>query len=326
MKRSDFIKKTVAGGLVLSATPLFRPWARAGEPVAPGAFPRGVLGRTGLEISLLGIGGWQMGTETLPQETADQIVQRAHELGINYIDTAPNYGNSEEKIGRALQGRRKDFIIATKTEEPGYDGTWRLLEQSLKRLQTDHIDIVNLHSFGNLKRFPDVAEILGPRGALAALEKAREQKLVRFFGATGHSAPTRFHQLLDSGRVDMLMNAVNFVVQHSYDFEHRVWNRAQQQNVGLVAMKVLGGGAEKPKGFRLPDDCYRQAICYALSLPGIAGMVIGMETVAELEKAAETVKTAAKLTDAEQMELYVRGFELLKADATWKTPYGGPMV
>lgn len=325
MIRREFIKKTAAGGLALAAIPWFRPWSQA-APTPAGSFPRGILGRTKLEVSALGIGGWQAGTDAVTPDTVEQIVGRAAELGINYVDTAPNYGSSEEKLGRALQGRRDAFVIATKTEEPGYDGTWRLLEQSLKRLKTDRIEIVNLHSFGNLTRFPDVNEIIGPRGALAALEQAREQKLVRFIGASGHSAPTRFHQLLDTGRIDLLMNPVNFVVQHSYDFEHRLWSRAQQQNLGLVAMKVLGGAADKPKGFRLPGDAYRQAICYALSLPGISTLVIGMENVEELERAAETVRTATRLSDAEQMELYVRGFELLKGDATWKTPYGGPMV
>jgi|GEM_PF-3429293 len=82
--------------------------------------------------------------------------------------------------------------------------------------------------------------LFGDRGAMGALREAKKQGVVRFIGASGHVHPTRFHEALDSGEIDVLMNAVNFVVQHTYDFEHKVWSRARSLNVGLVAMKVLG--------------------------------------------------------------------------------------
>jgi predicted aldo/keto reductase-like oxidoreductase len=318
MNRRCFLKSSLAGSCALSLPTL----APAAAPTIP--LPRRTLGRTGLQVSLLGLPGWQPGTAAMPQAVVDALVTRAAALGINYIDTAPNYGDSEEKYGRALVGRRRDFIVSTKTEEPGYDATWRLLEQSLRRLRTDRVDIVMLHGFGNVARFPDLPLLLGKRGAVAALEQARDQKLVGFIGASGHNFADRFIALLDTGRFDVFMNPINYVVQHSYGFETRLWPHAWAQNVGLVGMKVLGGGEPKPKGFRLPRDSYEQAIRYALDVNGLSNLLIGLESVAELEQAAATLLRVAPLAPAERAALFRRGLELLKANPVWEAPYGGP--
>src|SRR5205823_14441972 len=145
---------------------------------------------------------------------------------------------------------------------------------------------VHLHNFGDETLWGDHKLVFGDRGAMGALREAKRQGVVRFIGASGHLHPTRFHQALDSGEIDVLMNAVNFVVQHTYDFEHKVWSRARRENIGLVAMKVLGGNAGTAGGFKLPEDHYELAIRYALSIPGLAVAVIGLENVAELEQAA----------------------------------------
>jgi aryl-alcohol dehydrogenase-like predicted oxidoreductase len=318
MNRRCFLKSSLAGGCALGLPTL-------GPATAPtGPMPRRALGRTGLQVSLLGLPGWQPGTAAVSQAGLDALVTRAAEIGINYIDTAPNYGDSEEKYGRALEGRRRNFILSTKTEEPGYDATWRLLEQSLRRLRTDRVDLVMLHGFGNIARFPDLPLLLGKRGAVAALEQAREQKLVGFIGASGHNFADRFITLLDTGRFDVFMNPVNYVVQHSYGFETRLWPRAWVENLGLVGMKVLGGGDPKPKGFRLPRDSYELAIRYALSVPGLSNLVIGLDSVAELDQAAATVMRVAPLSPDERAALFRRGQELLKANPVWEAPYGGP--
>jgi predicted aldo/keto reductase-like oxidoreductase len=120
------------------------------------------------------------------------------------------------------------------------------------------------------------------------------------------------------------MNPINYVVQHSYGFETRLWPRAWAENLGLVAMKVLGGGDPKPKGFRLPRDSYEQAIRYALGVPGLSNLVIGLDSVAELDQAAATVMRVAPLSPDERAALFRRGQELLKANPVWEAPYGGP--
>jgi hypothetical protein len=160
---------------------------------------------------------------------------------------------------------------------------------------------------------------------MGALREAKRQGVVRFIGASGHVHPTRFHQALDSGEIDVLMNAANFVVQHTYDFEHKVWSRARHMNVGLVAMKVLGGAAREQSGFKIDEKHYEKAIRYALSIPGIAVAVIGLENIAELEKAASVVSRANPLSPEESLDLARIGLELA-GTAAWKTPYGTPIA
>ena len=171
-------------------------------------------------------------------------------------------------MGPAIAEIRDKVFLVTKTEEPTYEGTWKLLRQSLKRMRTDRLDLVHLHNFGDEKLWGDPKLVFGDNGAVAALREAKRQGVVRFIGASGHLHPTRFHEALDSGEIDVLMNAVNFVVRHTYDFEHKVWSRARHMNLGLVAMKVLGGAAREQGGFKLDEKHYEQAIRYALSVPG----------------------------------------------------------
>ena len=121
------------------------------------------------------------------------------------------------------------------------------------------------------------------------------------------------------------MNAVNFVVQHTYDFEHKVWSRARHMNVGLVAMKVLGGAVRPEAGFKVDEKHYEKAIRYALSIPGIAVAVIGLENIAELEKAAAVVARAQPLTPEENLEIARIGLELA-GTREWKDVYGMPLA
>jgi predicted aldo/keto reductase-like oxidoreductase len=167
--------------------------------------------------------------------------------------------------------------------------------------------------------------VFGDHGAMAALREAKKQGVVRFIGASGHLHPTRFHQALDSGEIDVLMNAVNFVVQHTYDFEHKVWSRAQSLNVGLVAMKVLGGAVKQEGGFKVDEKYYEKAIRYALSIPGICVAVIGLENSAEIEKAAAVVSSAQPLSAEENLELARAGLDL-SSTPEWKTAYGTPLA
>jgi predicted aldo/keto reductase-like oxidoreductase len=160
---------------------------------------------------------------------------------------------------------------------------------------------------------------------MGALREAKKQGVVRFIGASGHLHPTRFHEAIDCGEIDVLMNAVNFVVQHTYDFEHKVWSRAQALNIGLVAMKVLGGAAREMGGFKVDARHYEKAIRYAVSIPGISVAVIGLENIAELEQAAAVVSRAQPLSAEENLELARIGLDLSSTSA-WKTIYGMPLA
>jgi hypothetical protein len=321
--RRDFLQSTGAllGMAAMTST---------GQAEVPVKVPRAVLGRTGVEVSRLGIGCAHFQRKHITPDDVRATLERALELGVDYLDTAPNYGNpeigfAEEKMGPALQGLRDRFFLVTKTEEPTYEGTWQLLRQSLKRMRTDRIDLVHLHNLGHEPRWPDLELAFGPKGALGALREAQKQGIVRFIGASGHLHPSRFHAALDTGAIDVLMNAVNFVVQHTYDFEHKVWSRARHANIGLVAMKVLGGAGPGEQGFRLPADQYEMALRYALSLPGLSVAVIGLENAAELNRAAETVAKAQPLSEDEARDLAKLGLELT-TNERWKVAYGTPLT
>ena len=320
----------VGTGMLIGSSALALREASAAEDDRNLQVPHEVLGRTGVQVSRLGIGcAWFQRKHVGPSDVR-AVLERALELNVNYLDVAPNYGNaeigfSEEKMGPTIKDIRDQVFLVTKTEEPTYEGTWKLLRQSMKRLQTDHFDLVHLHNFGHEPRFPDIDFTLGDKGALGALREAKRQGVIRFIGASGHLHPSRFHEVIDSGEIDVLMNAVNFVVQHTYDFENKVWARARRENIALVAMKVLGGAGQGQTGFRLPEDQYENAIRYALSIPGVACAVIGIETIAELRKAAVTVANAQPLTEKESYRLSRLGLELAAADQ-WKSAYGTPLA
>lgn len=314
----------------LAATAGVTAGARASAAESTPTVPKTFLGRTGREVSRLGLGCIPFRRPHVSPDDVGRTLHRALELGVNYFDVAPNYGNdrdgySEEKMGPTIKEIRDKIFLVTKTEEPTYEGTWNLLRQSMRRLQTDHFDLVHLHNFGHEPRFPDLDLLFSEKGALGALLEAQKQGVVRFIGASGHLHPSRFHAALDTGKIDVLMNAVNFICRHTYDFEDKVWSRARRENVGLAAMKVLGGQSrgKQQTGFRIPEAYYSQAIRYALSVAGANVAVIGLENIAQLEKAANVVATMQPLSEQEQHELAQAGLKLAGSD-DWKTAYGTP--
>jgi len=330
--RRDFVKGggVLLGGLAASSTAGSAAPGVGADAPARLKVPESVLGRTGARVSRLGIGCAYFQRKQVTPDDVRATLHRALDLGINYLDTAPTYGNpetgfAEEKMGPAIAEVRDKVFLVTKTEEPTYEGTWKLLKQSLKRMRTDRIDVVHLHNFGDEKLWGDTKLVFGDRGAMGALREAKRQGVVRLIGASGHLHPTRFHEALDSGEIDVLMNAVNFVVQHTYNFEHKVWSRARHMNLGLVAMKVLGGAAREQGGFKVDEKYYEKAIRYALSIPGLAVAVIGLENIAELEKAASVVARAQPLSLEEGLDLARIGLELA-GSPEWKAAYGTPLA
>ena len=297
----------------------------AGTAFAAPDMPMTTLGRTGVRVSRLGVGCAPLGRDEVSNAEVSNVLHRAVEMGINYIDTAPNYNRAEEKMGPAVKEIRDRIFLVSKTEEPTYEGTWRLLKQSLKRLQTDHLDMVHIHNFGHEERFPDLSLTLGPKGTLGALQEARKEGVIRFIGASGHLHPSRFHRVLETGEIDVLMNAVNFIVRHTYDFEHKVWTRARMEGLGLVAMKVLGGRDNQTNQGRIPAQYYEQAIRYSQSVPGVCTSVIGVKSVSELESAAAVVSQQQPFSTEEARAVTKAGLDLAGTD-DWKEAYGVPLL
>jgi hypothetical protein len=326
VNRRQFIKGALAGG-VLASVPAVSAVGTAPEdlPAKP-SMQYAVLGRTGQRVSRVGVGGGIYIRGSLTARDMEVILETALEVGINYVDTAPAYKDLQAQIGPVIKRIREKVFLVSKVEECTYEGAWRQIRQSLKDLRTDHFDLVHLHSLGNEERWPDLNHVFGKKGALSALREAKQRGVIRFIGVSGHNYPSRFHAALDTGEVDVLMNAVNFVVQHSYDFEHKLWSRAHQENVGLVGMKVLGGATPTGKGFRLPQDLYQEALHYVLSVPGACSVVIGFEDPVQVEEAAAAVARFRPLSDEKMLSLYRQGLDILAQNAYWKAPWGKPVT
>jgi aryl-alcohol dehydrogenase-like predicted oxidoreductase len=280
----------------------------AGLPTMSRGLPRRVLGHTGEAVPILGLGTASLGKGVADDETA-RILNRALDLGVNYIDTAPamgGYGRAQLQIGRAIGARRDEYFLVTKCFEPDGAAARQLLEQNLTELRTDHVDLLYVHSLGDDKMNPAV--VFGDNGVYQMAMRAKAEGLTRFVGVSGHSRPQRFVNALADFDFDVVMTAVNFVDVNTYDFENTVWPFAHRKGVGLVAMKVYGGikgGGHTPA--LLPRTYHEQALRYALSLEGCATAVVGMSSMRELEENVHRARSFQPLTEAEHSDLRAGG-------------------
>lgn len=248
---------------------------------ADSKIPERVLGRTGRKVPFLVFG---CGSRFLsyPDDQADGILNEAFNLGIRYFDTAKDYGNgkSEERVGRALAGKRNEIFLTTKVPVRDYDGAMRTVEQSLQRLRTDHVDLLHVHA---LMGDDDLAKIEAPNGVLKALYKLREQKAARAIGVTCHAYPDVLAKALERHDFDCTQMALNAARagmitpngQFTYagpapaSFESIALPVAKKKNLGVIAMKVFA--QEALNGKATPE----QLIRYSLSLP-VSACVVGM--------------------------------------------------
>ncbi len=242
--------------------------------------PERLLGNTGVKVPILGLGG--AGQTPLSWNNAEKqavaIIQRALELGIRYFDTAADYGPSEDYLGKVLPNYRAKIFLTSKTAARDRDNAWRELERSLLRLKTDYLDLWQLH---RVSFAAELDQIFAPDGAARALEEAKQQKLVRFVGITGHHEPDIIAEGLRRYAFDTALIPVNAADKHHpRPFMPQVLPVARQKNVGIIAMKVPAYGRLFKPGVL---DGMHQAFGYALSQPGVHCAIIAAETVEQLE-------------------------------------------
>ena len=219
--------------------------------------PKKTLGKTGREISIIGLGG--VVVSGVEQEHANRVVVESIEKGVNYFDVAPSYGDSELKFGPGLKPYRDKIFLACKTLRRDRAGAQKELDNSLRRLQTDHIDLYQFHALTNTEK--DLNVLLGKGGAMETFLQARRQGIIRYIGFTAHSKETSLAAMREFD-FDTIMFPVNFVCHYKADFVTEVLGEAKKRNMGVIAIKSMAKqrwarGAEKkmyPKCWYQPVD------------------------------------------------------------------------
>jgi predicted aldo/keto reductase-like oxidoreductase len=233
-------------------------------------------------VTIFGLGGeGVLRTHGRTQE-AVQLINRALDYGINYCDTAPAYDGSMDYYGAALGERREGIFLASKTHDRTRDGSLRLLDDSLRRLRTDRLDLWQLH---DLRTAADINRIFAKGGALEALLQAREEQRVRFLGITGHHDPAILLEAMRRFDFDTVLLALNAADVHRLSFAATVLPEAVRRGMGVIGMKVYAQGAILGRRKLTPQE----SMSYVLSLEGVSTVVIGCSTLREL---AENVAIA----------------------------------
>ncbi|MEK7408075.1 MAG: aldo/keto reductase [Acidobacteriota bacterium] len=289
--RRQFAGLVAASSLAAPATPI----------------PTRRLGRISFQAGILGIGAQHLGDDGVEQSLVDRVLGEAIDNGVNYIDTAPPYNLSEERVGRALKGKRDKVFLVSKVETNARGDAAYQIRDSLRKLQTDYLDCVHIHNIGREDRFPKLEQALAKDGTLGALLDAKKQGLIRHIGCTAHMRPARALPAFETGEFELFMCTINFVERHIYNFEEKVLPEARRRNIGVIGMKVLGGPLKGP-GARLtaPED-YATTLRYAWGVPGLAVAIIGIRTVEELRQALAATRAYQPFTPAEMTKVTERG-------------------
>jgi len=252
--------------------------------------PTRVLGKTGLQVSVFGLGTGPIGFNAVPFEQGVEVVRRAAELGVTYFDTAHFY-ESERQVGEGLRGYRDRVVLATKTTKRNYEAAWNDLRQSLRDLQTDHLDILYMHCVNTMG---DLDAVLAKGGSLECAIEAQRQGLVCFIGISGHARPNILALALERFPFDVVLVAMGAMDSLVSAPEHFFLPAARRAGCGVAAMKVLGAG----RLAALPAVAQR----YALEL-GAHTAVVGVATIAELELQVEAARDPRPLTPEEREAL-----------------------
>jgi predicted aldo/keto reductase-like oxidoreductase len=296
MHRRDFIRAATAAALVASLGERFGTAA----PTTNGEIPLRTLGRTGERVSMLGIGGYHLDQGGISETDAIAVVRTALDSGVNFLDNSWDYneGESERRMGLALSGagyRDKAFLM-TKLDGRTAVSATEQLEMSLKRLKTDHLDLVQIHE---VIRMDDPERVFAPGGAVEGLVKARAAGKVRYIGFTGHKSPQiHLHMLAMADkhgfRFDTVQMPLNVMDAHFDSFIHQVLPVALKKNMGVLGMKSMGDKVILKSGVVTPVECLK----FAMSLP-VSVCITGCDSMKILQQALGIARNFKRLTREE---------------------------
>ena len=302
--RRDFMATTaIASG---AAAVALQPGTAVAAETNSKGMPMRELGKTGAKVTILALGCGSRFLSYKDEDEADRVLNQAIDLGIGYLDTAQTYGNghSETRLGRTMKTRRNEVFLTTKISERKGDAAMKRFEESLRLLNTDHLDVAHIHALADED---DLAAIEAPDGLLKTMYKIRDQKMARFIGITCHAYPAVLAKALerhDFNCTQMALNAAlagmapptgrgGFTRWAKGGFQEVALPVANRKGMGVIAMKVFG--QEHLQGEATPEELVR----YSLSLP-ISAAVVGMPQVAHLEQNVQIAK-AFKPYDGNQM-------------------------
>lgn len=258
--------------------------------------PKRILGRTGQEVTILGLGGEGVLRTFGQDKEACALVNRALDLGITYCESARAYSGSEAYYGKALKERRKDIFLTSKSHARDKAGALAHLHETLKNMRTDHLDLWQVH---DVREEGELAEIFGPRGAIEAFIEAKQQGKTRFIGVTGHHDPLMIRKCIERFDFDTVLMPVNPGEPQYKSFLSGVLPLARERGMGIIGMKVyFRGFASRLPGYAGMEPFLR----FALSQP-VTNIVIGCDDVAQLEGNAAFARAFEPMTPVEQQRL-----------------------
>lgn len=308
MKRRKFVQLTAATAPMLS---LFPAKLDAILRDASGPIEKRSLGKTGENLSILGLGGVVV-MDTTSEQSAT-YVKLAIDKGINYFDVAPTYGNAEMMLGPALEPYRKDVFLACKTKERKKEGARMELERSLDRLRTDHFDLYQLHAVTTQE---DVETIFSKGGAMETFLEARKEGKIRFIGFSAHSVEAAM-ALMDNFDFDTILFPVNYNTWYAGNFGPQVLQRAHDKGMGILALKAMAKGPY-PEGIKdkTPKCWYEplanreaalEGLRFTLSHPVTAAIPPGNESLFKM--ALDLIPEIAPLADNEAIAIKDKGLK-----------------
>lgn len=308
--RRAFIKGTISSGLLAAGSTLLPSWSalpskRSEDHYDAKGLPTAILGKTGVRIPRIAIGLGSRFCNIESAETAHNMLTYALDNGLYYWDTAWSYGNtslgfsSEERLGDIVKIRRKEIFLSTKVASREPDEAMRQVEASLKRLQTDHLDMLKIH---DIQSVSDVDKISEKGNLIDILIRMKEQGVTRFIGFSGHTEAVALKMMADKGLFDSMLMAMNH------------WNRSEnqqpRQELAIPAAKAQGMGVMLMKTVRPRETVKELApgelIQYALSLEGPDGIVLGMDSLEVVKANLEILRNFKPMDEARMKEMALR--------------------
>ena len=309
--RREFLRKLIASTSMLGLAPYVGTLSSCSSSGTKPQIPQRPFGKTGHMVGIYSLGAQATCEQLNRRDEAMAIINRAIDLGINYIDTSAWYGmdgnsgqgdhlrgTSERHLGEVMKTRRNEIFLATKTHDRSYDGAMRHLESSLENLKTDVIDLWQIH---NIKPDgqEDIEKIFSDDGCLKAMEKARDEGVVRFLGITGHADPVPMKELVDRYPFDTCLMALNAADKHYNSYIEKLLPACVEKEMGIIGMKIPARDRIFSYGGIIT---MKEAMSYTMSLP-VSTIIVGIDKIPELEENVRIASEFQALTEDQMLTI-----------------------